>query len=876
MAKRLSNQVKIDMSSTPKFLKSLLASAVIDEAVVNQHIESVGSDDPSKLAKSLIRAGLLTKWQAKYLHSGRTRLRIGSYRLLDRIRRDDYGDRFLAVHEQLDRRVEIQILPDELAQNPELREAFTERAGVAATIDHPNLVHVYDVDEAGGRFYLILEHVEGKTLGEQVPNGLVPLDVARVVRQAISGLSMAHNNRIIHGQLRPRNILVSDRNEIKIQNLLLPTLMNPSPEQTAAKDMNDAAIVGRKLLKKVCSLDHALLANESVRELDGLLGSLSRSSAEQLPELTSGLDNWIASQSDPGDAVLSASPVVLAAVPRSRKPGRLPANSAAPPAGEPDHPGNDGSQSAFQQRPVLFMSLAFACSLILVGGLGWAGFAMTYQGSGTEQVANSEQPDSGDNADSSDREPRRGDDRRSARTSTLLSPEQIAAAQSQLDSGQNEDANSRTDSADAGAEDSTAADDVEEQSVAAEETASDEAIGGVGETVAISLPAPDATPPAAEQPASESSPVTAEPPAGGGAVPDGAMAAGSPDPPVAAAASLTEEQKADPFQALPRATDLPPIESLAQHDISEIFVPSNYLMALELVSGQEIAKSRISFEAVRSTENRQLWEIKLKSRPRDEPVTIAKFFKNDLQFSFIWTPAASENEDANYLRNCFLKLSGNNDKIAYLKLREPVVIENFVLNEEEMYAELSTEIAWLPRTENLRLEIQTMRYPGIPKPHETGGRLMLEPRTVAQREPAIFWFRENPQERMMWIEMVVTGRRVLSVEAQMFVNIGSGAVKVSAEDVLGLANSLRLASEQSFALRDQMRAAQRPEDIKAEDWDRMNSDASRAADDAKKRALIASEAATVVPDLISKNLPFVVYFEMEGIRTEIAICNPTR
>ena len=113
-----------DMTANSKddFLACLKASKVIVPEQLDEALAGFDSDDPRQIAMALVRRKLLTKWQAKYLVAGHSRLHVGNYQLLERLRRNEFGDRFLAVHEQLDRLVEIQILPKSLNDQQDLRK----------------------------------------------------------------------------------------------------------------------------------------------------------------------------------------------------------------------------------------------------------------------------------------------------------------------------------------------------------------------------------------------------------------------------------------------------------------------------------------------------------------------------------------------------------------------------------------------------------------------------------------------------------------------------------------------------------------------------------------------------------------------------------
>ena len=117
------------MSKNPKdeFIACIKKSGVIEKDRLKEWLKAVEAETPKELARSLVRDQMLTKWQAKYLMSGRSRLDIGNYRLLERTSRDELGDRFIAIHTSLARKVELQVLPQQVTKDKERCKAFLKK-----------------------------------------------------------------------------------------------------------------------------------------------------------------------------------------------------------------------------------------------------------------------------------------------------------------------------------------------------------------------------------------------------------------------------------------------------------------------------------------------------------------------------------------------------------------------------------------------------------------------------------------------------------------------------------------------------------------------------------------------------------------------------
>ena len=294
--------------SKDDFLTCLRASNLIDEEHLQEKLKEINSDDTNDIVLALIRDELLTKWQAKYLMSGRSRLHVGNYRLLERIRRDELGDRFFAVHEQLHRLVEIQLFPADLKDKKELKDHFLEVASRAATIDHPNLMHVYDIDqEKSGRFFLVVEHSKGDTLDTFESEELSDVDVARIVEQALKGLEIAHANQVVHGDIKAENLLITDQQQIKILNLAMASLLNPEYTQASPiSDLYGIAEIGLKLLDQINTSNE-----QSKAELFEILTSIKQTDSTDLHEQKTRLDNWISENDDSlKKTIISATPVI--------------------------------------------------------------------------------------------------------------------------------------------------------------------------------------------------------------------------------------------------------------------------------------------------------------------------------------------------------------------------------------------------------------------------------------------------------------------------------------------------------------------------------------------------------------------------------------
>lgn len=145
------------------------------------------------------------------------RLLNGRYELRSVIGRGGMADVWLAVDGRLGRRVAVKMLHDQGSADPSIPERFEREAHTAARLSHPSIVAVYDVGVDDGKPYLVMELIQGHSLADELATG--PLDPRRAVRiaeQVCDALAAAHDAGVVHRDVKPANILISDEGRVKV------------------------------------------------------------------------------------------------------------------------------------------------------------------------------------------------------------------------------------------------------------------------------------------------------------------------------------------------------------------------------------------------------------------------------------------------------------------------------------------------------------------------------------------------------------------------------------------------------------------------------------------------------------------------------------
>jgi eukaryotic-like serine/threonine-protein kinase len=171
---------------------------------------------------------------------------LGHYRLRERLGAGAMGEVWLAEDTRLHRAVALKMLPARSAGDGAAAARLLREARVASVLNHPNVAVIYEVGEAGdGTRFIAMEHVRGRTLAELAREGrLASATVLEIARQVAEALAAAHEAGIVHGDVKPGNVMVGERGQVKVLDFGLARFAPPVDDQSATWSGDHGALAG--------------------------------------------------------------------------------------------------------------------------------------------------------------------------------------------------------------------------------------------------------------------------------------------------------------------------------------------------------------------------------------------------------------------------------------------------------------------------------------------------------------------------------------------------------------------------------------------------------------------------------------------------------
>ncbi len=226
-----------------------LLDACDDPAILNEVRSLLANYEDGFLEQTAEPGGTPSSVPEETSDSGKVRMvgrSFSHYRILDLLGAGGMGEVFIAEDTKLERKVAIKVLRADLTRETKRKRRFIQEARAAASIEHPHIADVYEVDDFEGRTFIAMEYVRGTSLREAINKGTLSLRQGlEISRQIIEALAKVHEHGLVHRDLKPENILVSEDGYAKIIDFGLAKLVEPlepkadvdSQEETVSKSV---------------------------------------------------------------------------------------------------------------------------------------------------------------------------------------------------------------------------------------------------------------------------------------------------------------------------------------------------------------------------------------------------------------------------------------------------------------------------------------------------------------------------------------------------------------------------------------------------------------------------------------------------------------
>jgi len=174
---------------------------------------------------------------------------ISHYRIVKKLGAGGMGEVYLAEDLMLNRKVAIKMLPSRSLGNEQAKRRLLREARAAATLDHPNICPIHEVGEEGDSFFIVMQYLEGRTLSNAIrDNPLRPSEIVDIGIQTAAALDEAHAHGIIHRDIKPQNIIVTPRGQVKVLDFglakIVPNEQSVHASPTDSRLTDTGEIVG--------------------------------------------------------------------------------------------------------------------------------------------------------------------------------------------------------------------------------------------------------------------------------------------------------------------------------------------------------------------------------------------------------------------------------------------------------------------------------------------------------------------------------------------------------------------------------------------------------------------------------------------------------
>jgi eukaryotic-like serine/threonine-protein kinase len=170
---------------------------------------------------------------------------LGHYCIVSEIAAGGMGEVYLAIDQRLNRRIALKVLPAEFTQDlARVRRLFRE-ARAASSLNHPNIITVYEIGSTSGSHFIASEFIEGTTLRRLLQSEMAPIEAIRIALQCTSALDAAHRSGITHRDIKPENVMVRPDGLVKVLDFGLALQVdNSAPVSGTAVKTESGVIMG--------------------------------------------------------------------------------------------------------------------------------------------------------------------------------------------------------------------------------------------------------------------------------------------------------------------------------------------------------------------------------------------------------------------------------------------------------------------------------------------------------------------------------------------------------------------------------------------------------------------------------------------------------
>lgn len=205
--------------------KGLATQSEVEQCMMLSESAAHDGKDVGGLASVLVAQGVVTEGQLKRLEpeldEQKSNRQIPGYQMLSKLGAGAMATVYKAKQLSLDRIVAIKVLPQKHSNDPNFIQRFYDEGKAAAKLNHPNIVAAYDVGQAGEYHYFIMEHVDGRTVYDDISSkgAYSEADALEITTKVAEALSHAHDQGFIHRDVKPKNIMMTTDDEVKLADM---------------------------------------------------------------------------------------------------------------------------------------------------------------------------------------------------------------------------------------------------------------------------------------------------------------------------------------------------------------------------------------------------------------------------------------------------------------------------------------------------------------------------------------------------------------------------------------------------------------------------------------------------------------------------------